>query len=62
MATESFFEDLVIDTPEAAERFAEMLRKNKTFSLDGPVFKEADEEFIREFAIAHGLKEKSDCD
>ena len=38
MATESFFEDLVIDTPEAAERFAEMLRKNKTFSLDGPVF------------------------
>lgn len=62
MATESFFEDLVIDTPEAAERFAEMLRKNKPFSLEGPRIKEADEAFIRKIGEIYGLKERSDRD
>ncbi len=58
MATESFFEDLVIDTPESLERYMNVLLKNKPYVPTGPIPKEADEEFIRRF-VEH-LKEKED--
>ena len=41
MATESFYQDLVIDTPEAAARFAAVLEENKPYVSDGTVFREA---------------------
>jgi hypothetical protein len=57
MATESFYEDLVIDTPEAAAAFTAMFEENKTFVSKGPIMKEADEETIRKFVESLGFVE-----
>ena len=57
MATESFYQDLVIDTPEAAARFAAVLEENKPYVSDGTVFKEADAEFLHDLMAELGCKE-----
>ena len=57
MATESFYQDLVIDTPEAAARFAAVLEENKPYVSDGTVFKEADAEFLDILMKRFGLIE-----
>ncbi len=57
MATKSFYEDLVIDTPEAAERFTAMFEENRPYVAKGPKAKEADAEFLRDIAEKHGYKE-----
>ena len=54
MATKSFYEDMVIDTPEAAARLTELFEENKPFVITGPVPKDADEEFIRRFMEGTG--------
>ena len=57
MATESFFEDLVIDTPEAAARFAAVLEENKPYVSNGTVFREATAEDLHRIAVKYGFKE-----
>ncbi len=47
MATKSFYEDLVIDTPEAAENFSRFVEEGKTYVVKGPILEEADPEFIQ---------------
>ena len=49
MATKSFYEDMVIDTPEAAARLTELFEENKPYVITGSVPKDADDEFIRRF-------------
>lgn len=49
MATESFFEDMVIDTPEAAARLTELFEENKVYVPLGIEYEEADPETIRLF-------------
>ena len=46
MATKSFYEDMVIDTPEAAARLTELFEENRPFVIKGPVPKDANDEFI----------------
>lgn len=57
MATKSFYEDLVIDTPEAAERFTAMFEESRPYVIRGPVPEEADAGFLRALAEKHGYKE-----
>lgn len=57
MATKSFYEDLVIDTPEAAERFTAMFEENRPYVAKGHKAKEADAGFLREVAEKHGCRE-----
>ena len=57
MATESFYEDLVIDTPEAAARFAAVIEENKPYVSNGTVFREATAEDLRRIGEMFGLKE-----
>ena len=47
MATKSFFEDMVIDTPEAAARLTELFKENRVYVPLGIEYKEADSETIR---------------
>ena len=54
MATESFYEDMVIDTPEAAARLTELFEENKPYLISGPIPKDADDEFIRQFMDGTG--------
>ena len=49
MATKSFYEDMVIDTPEAAARRTELFEENRPYVITSPVPKDADDEFIRRF-------------
>ena len=46
MATKSFFEDMVIDTPEAAARLTELFKENRVYVPLGIEYKEADSETI----------------
>ena len=57
MATESFYEDLVIDTPEAAANFTAVFEENKPYVSNGTVFKEADAEFLHDLMAELGCKE-----
>ena len=49
MATKSFYEDMVIDTPEAAARLTKLFEEDKPFVIAGPMPEDADEEFIHRF-------------
>ena len=49
MATESFFEDMVIDTPEAAARLTELFEENKVYVPLGIEYNENDPVAIRLF-------------
>ena len=49
MATESFFEDMVIDTPEAAARLTELFEENRVYVPLGIEYNENDPEAIRLF-------------
>ena len=57
MATKSFYEDLVIDTLEAAERFATMIEENRPYVSKGHRLVMATPEFIRSLADDIDLKE-----
>lgn len=57
MATESFYQDLVIDTPEAAARFAAVLEEDKPYVSDGTTFREASAEDLHRIAVKYGYKE-----
>lgn len=57
MATKSFYEDLVIDTPEAAENFTRFVEEGTVFHTDDNEVPLADEEFIFRLAEKHGYKE-----
>ena len=50
MATKSFYEDLVIDTPEAAENFTRFVEEGTVFHTDDNEVPLADEEFILRLA------------
>ena len=54
MATKSFFEDMVIDTPEAVARLTELFEEDKPYLITVPVPKDADGEFIRRFMEGAG--------
>ena len=56
MATKSFYEDLVIDTPEAAENFTRFVEEGTVFHTDKEEVPLADEEFVRRLAEKHGYK------
>ncbi len=48
MALESFFEDLVLDTPEALDNFIAFMEEEPQIKLDGcPDIRDADEDTIR---------------
>lgn len=49
MAIKSFFQDMVIDTPESLTKLLEQLEENPTYAFSGPAPKDADDEFIRRF-------------
>ena len=49
MATKSFYEDLVIDTPEAAERLSVMIREDKRYEPLGKEYVVDDPETMRLF-------------
>ena len=57
LATKSFYEDLVIDTPEAAERFAAMIEENRPYVSKGHKLVMATPEFIRSLADGIDIKE-----
>ena len=57
MATESFYEDLVIGTPEAAANFTVLFEENKPYISSGTVFKEASAGFLRDLKEEFGCKE-----
>ena len=57
MATKSFYEDLVIDTPDAAARFAAVFEENRPYEIRGPVMKESDASLLRGLAEELGYKE-----
>ena len=57
MATESFYQDLVIDTPEAAANFAAVLEENRPYVSNGTVFREASAEDLHRIAVKCGYKE-----
>ncbi len=56
VATKTFFEDLVIDTPETAANFIKFLEEGKVLEVKGPVIEDADLEFIRSLAEIYGFK------
>ena len=49
MATKSFFEDMVIDTPEAAARLTELFEENRVYVPLGIEYEENDPETMRLF-------------
>ena len=57
MATESFYQDLVIDTPEAAANFTALFEENKPYVSSGIVFREATAEDLHRIAVKYGFKE-----
>ena len=57
MATNSFYEDLVIVTTEAADNFTRFVEEGTVFQTDNSKVPLADEEFIRLLAEKHGYKE-----
>ena len=57
MATKSFFEDLVIDTPEVAARFEAVFEENKPYVIKGPIMREGDPSELRELAEKYGYRE-----
>ena len=57
MATKSFYEDLVIDTPEAAENFTRFVEKGKELEVNAPALEDAGPEVYRHIAEKFGYKE-----
>jgi len=57
MAYESFFEDMVIDTPEAIANFKELIESGVTWKSNGNVIKFADDELIRKLVEKYNPKE-----
>lgn len=57
LATESFYEDRVIDTPEAAERFAAMIKENKPYVSKGHKLKMASADILLDLAKELGYRE-----
>jgi len=57
MATKSFYEDLIIDSDEAAERFTAVFEENRPYEIKGPVMKESDPSILRDLAEKYGYKE-----
>ena len=49
MATKSFYEDMIIDTPEAAARLTELFEENRVYVPLGIEYNENDPEGIRLF-------------
>jgi len=60
MAYESFFEDMIIDTPEAIASVEELIDSGITWKSNGtnPEFVSADSDFIRE--VMRNLRNKAD--
>ena len=60
MATKSFYEDLVIDTPEAAERLSVIIREDKRYEPLGKEYVVDDPETMRLFTFdILGLQSRS---
>ncbi len=57
MAYKSFFEDMVIDTPEAIANFKELIESGVTWKSNGNVIKFADDELIRKLVEKYNPKE-----
>ena len=59
MATESFFEDMVIDTPEAAANLEALIASGVKWKRGDTVFSygEVDDAFIREVVKKYGSME-----
>ncbi len=49
MATESFYEDMVIDTPEKARALEDVLENSKPYQIKHTDIKYDDPEIIRKF-------------
>ena len=50
MATESFFEDMVLDTPEAVANFKDFIKESPHVKIDGDIeIKWADRESVERF-------------
>ena len=56
MPTKSFYEDLVIDTPEFAARFKAVFEENRLYEIRGPVMKESDPSILCDLAERCGHK------
>jgi len=56
MPTKSFYEDLVIDSPETAARFTAVFEENRPYEIRGPVIKESDPSILRDLAERCGYK------
>lgn len=59
MATESFYEDMVIDTPEAAANLEALIESGVKWKRGNTEFTygEVDDEFVREVTEKYGGKE-----
>lgn len=60
MATESFFEDMVIDTPEAAARLTELLESGVRWKRGDTVYNwcDADSEVVRKLVEKYCSEDK----
>ncbi len=58
MATESFYEDMIIDTPEALENFLAFLEEEPHAKIDHNVkFVYADEDSMKRFVEKHSKRD-----
>ena len=57
MATESFYEDMVIDTPEAEANLTELVESGVCWKRGNARFRDADEEFVRRLVEKYNQKQ-----
>ena len=57
MATESFYEDMVIDTPEAEANLTELVESGVCWKRGNARFHDADEEFVRRLVEKYNQKQ-----
>lgn len=58
MAYKSFFQDMVLDTPEAIKNFEDLLESGVTWKYGGSVIEFADEDFYQELLEKYSAEEE----
>ena len=57
MVTEPFYEDMVIDTPEAEANLTELVENGASWKRGKARFRDADEEFVRRLVEKYNHKQ-----